>query len=799
VLIDGARIRAGENMAQRAVETACDSVLSMYNSELMKEYGIFALSVDEHEIKTRLEYYINENLGIHKSVNPSEIKLYEFEVESLEVMPLYNLTENTVVENQLLRFMKYRAPLEIGMDFLGKINLFKEMSHAAKVYEKKISLDGLLADIDTLCRNLKENIDGFIGKESLCVNRFNEEERKAACTTIAEYILKRRAVEDTLEIAAGSVENLKQKISGIENDIKNIEGKIRSLGEKIMELSSREETREQVENLLGEIDSEESKKLAAENELAGYRRQLSEAEAEKNRLADEARVIDKSITDAFNNLYYDLTLSFIEPNRKARENIGKILEMKDKVLAAINEIKALMENEPVQDTAGLFAELSEELDILADKVLDSVKGTSLLDSINSNLDYLHRQKSILDTAKRLLDDGQDIPGTRAEILAKLGEGIEGYRKVIYAYETVGGNETGKDSRQKVTQGAKNLLDKINSRFEQVFNDFGKAGINIEKLPSRYKVTTVLPEEYEDSNGVTGNTAGGINDGEEASNHENFLAEIKDEMGFTGNGEFASKGFAFLAGIGGKISSDLENSRDNIYINEYIIRTFSNSLDLSGREEDVKGGFFTSEVEYIMNGSTSEKINRLITNGKILLARFACNTLHVYTDPVKRNHAVSLATAACSWWTGGLGVPLMSNLIMCAWGMGESVLDLKDILEGKAVPFFKLKGDWKLDIGLGSEKDVELSKSGICFDYKDYLRLFLLAVSNDKKISRIEDIIKVNLSEANSEKELYEMHTCIRVEAVISVNYLFPTGKLVYGRTHHAGNRHRYRITLYKGY
>ena len=259
-------------MAQRAVETACDSVLSMYNSELMKEYGIFALSVDEHEIKTRLEYYINENLGIHKSVNPSEIKLYEFEVESLEVMPLYNLTENTVVENQLLRFMKYRAPLEIGMDFLGKINLFKEMSHAAKVYEKKISLDGLLADIDTLCRNLKENIDGFIGKESLCVNRFNEEERKAACTTIAEYILKRRAVEDTLEIAAGSVENLKQKISGIENDIKNIEGKIRSLGEKIMELSSREETREKVENLLGEIDSEESKKLAAENELAGYRR-----------------------------------------------------------------------------------------------------------------------------------------------------------------------------------------------------------------------------------------------------------------------------------------------------------------------------------------------------------------------------------------------------------------------------------------------------------------------------------------------------------------------------------------------
>jgi hypothetical protein len=63
VLIDGARIAAGENNAKRSVASAIKSALANYDSKLKNEYGLYSLSInDSNELKKLILDYVNKNL-----------------------------------------------------------------------------------------------------------------------------------------------------------------------------------------------------------------------------------------------------------------------------------------------------------------------------------------------------------------------------------------------------------------------------------------------------------------------------------------------------------------------------------------------------------------------------------------------------------------------------------------------------------------------------------------------------------------------------------------------------------------
>ena len=82
-------------------------------------------------------------------------------------------------------------------------------------------------------------------------------------------------------------------------------------------------------------------------------------------------------------------------------------------------------------------------------------------------------------------------------------------------------------------------------------------------------------------------------------------------------------------------------------------------------------------------------------------------------------------------------------------------------------------------------------------YTGYLRLFLLIMNQDKKIKRIQDLVQLNMKkETGKEFKLSDCNTYLRVEAEISMKYLFLTSVLK-PRTY----RERYKIShvVYKGY
>ncbi|GAE91001.1 hypothetical protein JCM21531_4670 [Acetivibrio straminisolvens JCM 21531] len=77
-------------------------------------------------------------------------------------------------------------------------------------------------------------------------------------------------------------------------------------------------------------------------------------------------------------------------------------------------------------------------------------------------------------------------------------------------------------------------------------------------------------------------------------------------------------------------------------------------------------------------------------------RFALNVIAIYTDPVKFNRALEIATIVAGW-TGGVGIPIIHTLIMMAWAMAESLFDVYLLLKGDNVPIFKTRNTWITDI------------------------------------------------------------------------------------------------------
>ncbi|NTV91329.1 MAG: hypothetical protein HGA22_13375 [Clostridiales bacterium] len=358
-----------------------------------------------------------------------------------------------------------------------------------------------------------------------------------------------------------------------------------------------------------------------------------------------------------------------------------------------------------------------------------------------------------------------------EASGKLASLVQDYKELSYEYEKPEKVSGAKDPRGISIGAAETLLQLVSEEDVNYLNE----GIAADELPSGAD----SPDET-----------------------EKLDADLYD-----GESSFQGNALGLAGTIGGFSEADPADLRDNLYLNEYIMGTFKNAVPgdkgFDGHEKSEKDTFYNYEAEYILHGNASQNINKNLVTAELLALRFALDTLHVYTDSRKRELAAGIAAATAGWWTGGAGIPVVSNLIMCGWGLGEAVIDTSDLLKGERVPLFKSKGDWKLDIGIASEGE---KKSGDLFamGYYDYLRVFLLITPEEKKLERMQDLIQLNLGTEQENASVACFNTCIRVEAIISVNSLFLNSGFIpedirgYG-LNAAGGRKKIRIVYLKGY
>lgn len=183
--------------------------------------------------------------------------------------------------------------------------------------------------------------------------------------------------------------------------------------------------------------------------------------------------------------------------------------------------------------------------------------------------------------------------------------------------------------------------------------------------------------------------------------------------------------------------------DSVLLGGYIQEHFADFLD------EPKGGSLDYEVEYILAGRQSDRENLEAVANKLVLLRFVPNYLYLQTNSTRQAEARAAAGTLCTL----LAVPAVTEAaaqgILLAWAYGESVMDVRTLLNGKKTAVVKDDASWQLSLSglmkLGTEEDTGGGadvEGGM--DYKDYVRMLLFLEDKGKLTVRTMGVIEKDM-------------------------------------------------------
>jgi hypothetical protein len=216
-----------------------------------------------------------------------------------------------------------------------------------------------------------------------------------------------------------------------------------------------------------------------------------------------------------------------------------------------------------------------------------------------------------------------------------------------------------------------------------------------------------------------------------------------------------------------------NTSKGFVVNQYIMMMFKNALkDISGRET-----FFNYEAEYILKGRFDDRENKTSFRRDLLLLRNVVNLGIIYTTPEMRQQVVTAAELI----TPGPAAIATQIIIAEAWALAEAENDVRLLEHGKKVPFHKTSDTWAVDI----QSIVEGKSPGYIdtnatsgLDYQGYLQIFLFFQDKNVKLTRIMDLIQINI-QGNFDKTflMSEHQTGLAYDA--HINYFTIHGETKY--------------------
>jgi hypothetical protein len=773
--MDIVRIRTAEVQLRRAVNTAAESALAGYHTKLKEDYGLFALhNNDSVQLEETIRSYLGKNLLLESEKKSSgdsaysflkgivinneykDVKfldIYDYRIEAIETVPIYNFTENEITRKQIDEYMKYRAPAQFAENLMEKLEYVSSTEKLTDAYKQKTAIEKKLDKVEKALGKLQKEIDA--------INSFNK------------------------------------------NDFENKPGS-NSLVQSYIELEIKKSVYKAYSNV--EIDISESKEDKEKaRELVQYARELYQDAAREAQDIEER--LNEEVTDR------------ITAVQNAERNIHDIQVL---VSAARSEIETLRrsinkQEEGAQSDIKITAALEADIEKW-EWLLDTENSNSIITKLESNMELIINIKSKLAQIPNLTASYSGFMQAQAEGIMKSALGAsealdisgtseldEVVRKVLASpelaaiaksaerFETIdkvsaaASKAKGKDPRKSVAEDAKKIKDDISTLSES-----SKKIEDRRTLPS-YFINGSYPNKIFSDDLL-----------QTEANDEKLSSTVEGvDVNFDEDSNFSEDAFGYITSLASRLGEFAKDMRDELYVNEYILAVFKDGVELkdSASDNKIKDTLFDKcEVEYILTGAASETQNFLVVKGKILLIRFGMNTLHVYSDPQKRLKALEIATAAAGFT--GFGIPIVHNMLMCTWGMAEAFQDIKEIYDGKKVPFIKTIETWRTDLipgGYSTKDDVQNEGSIMDFDYHDYLRLLLLVQNKEVKMNRIEDLIQLNMQKSSPGFELKNYNTYVKVNAEISIKYWFLTGSFIPSKHKTTDGRHKIHIEAWKGY
>ena len=217
--------------------------------------------------------------------------------------------------------------------------------------------------------------------------------------------------------------------------------------------------------------------------------------------------------------------------------------------------------------------------------------------------------------------------------------------------------------------------------------------------------------------------------------------------------------------------------DRLLFAEYLLEHFFSAVDESEHVLDY-------ELEYLLAGKRSERENLKIVTGKLMAVRMIPNYAYLQGNAEKRAEAEALALTLSAVAASPQAAEAIAQGILLAWAFGESVMDLRSLLDGKKVPMLKDDGSWQLSLAgimklgeTGKLQDGMDVEEGLA--YEDYLRMLVFMEKKEEISMRCLDLIEMNLQKIQG-LEFFKADLCVtKIELLCEcsfrkgIRYTFP--------------------------
>ncbi len=159
LFVDAGKVSLARSVAASAGDLSLNTALTDYDTVLKDMYGLFATAQDTEELYGRLEEYYqtcitssgvdDETAATYSEQLMAQLGLVEESNDTADILnmqkmdfnvhkvPDANLSNATILEKQIVDFMKYRAPINTGLSFLSSLQSFSTLSKQTDLVDKR--------------------------------------------------------------------------------------------------------------------------------------------------------------------------------------------------------------------------------------------------------------------------------------------------------------------------------------------------------------------------------------------------------------------------------------------------------------------------------------------------------------------------------------------------------------------------------------------------------------------------------------------------------------------------------------
>lgn len=819
VMIDGSRILASKNMISGAGDLAMNAALSNYNKKLNETYGLLAMANTAEEVESIMQDYFEISLnacGVSQEDFSKALVYLELTQGGFSASDVVNteIYRTEVLKQEILEYMKYRAPVTlISRAMEGKTKELEDMSEEREAAKAEVEFEKELNDVQKLFDELKELVEkqeGYvynIGDEQSLNRLLSDTESNYGNITllaVAHYRLQHCKEKEsgemrdlmvrmadlscnTSDITADTVSNL-IKMKRIDNAMRgqNPSSLLRDLDKESDEYRETQEIISAYESAKADMEAGIS---FIEGKLDTLVWVAHDATNRQWKYASKGKQNCIDIKDKLNEIRAEVEKSRGKyENWKAAVNNMSPGASKTAYQESLNEVSGLFEN------GGIIGDFEKKIDNNKQYFEEVEQALDQITFLEYRVDYdISDKKKFIKKADygQIVESGE-VSNAAAGFMgnyhtpSQMGLSVEINKEVderdpfIDKLKNEYCNKTEADeskAQQQTDQWNQTMQGKKHTLMD-IFTTRDIPNVNVRKmsgndLPS---IWLTIPTEA-DYGGSSIKIEGGLED-EEAR-------KAAAECGSSNLGEDAAI-LADMASLNSKIAGKAMSALEPLYYTEYIMGMFSYytvNRNLNGNEivnpQSIsraslkENAIYRAEVEYILWGSPNVRSNINKTKAILFASNFVFNMSFALTNKTLRRQAKLITL----FFPVG---PLAKAAIRCALltmvATVETVDNVCDLLNGKAVPLIKKEEKWKTWL-LWPPKSYKEDNSG--FTYADYLWIMVcikmyIPSQRTKLLGRTADCIELNMTnkKTDNKNSLKHMYTMIAVDASVLVDTFF---------------------------